>query len=336
MTVPLLDVKHVSKIFSSGFFNNRKMTAVDDVSLALPADTARLVALAGESGSGKTTLAQMILGFLPPTLGQITFDGQDVYARNRHDHGRTQVNYFQKVQAIFQNPFEAFNPFYRINHIFDLTIARFKLAKDRTSAVQQVIEALQAVHLNPDETLGRYPHQLSGGQLQRLMIARALLLKPKLMVADEPVSMIDVSLRALILDLLMGLKTMYGISIVYITHDLSTALQIADEILIMYQGSLVETGDATTVIQRPAHPYTQLLVRSIPLPDPTQKWSEPLDVEVESDKPAARGTAFSGCKFFNRCPSHMEVCQTERPPLIPIEGARQAACFLYKEFIAEK
>lgn len=328
MTVPLLNVQHVSKVFSSGFFNTRRMTAVDDVSLVIPAGTPRLVALAGESGSGKTTLAQMILGFLIPTMGQIIFDGQDV-------NDRTRIDYFQQVQAVFQNPYEAFNPFYRINHIFDLTIARFKLAGNHISAVQQVVDALEAVHLNPEETLGRYPHQLSGGQLQRLMLARALLLKPKLVIADEPVSMIDVSLRALILELLTGLKYKYGISIVYITHDLSTALQIADEILIMYRGSLVETGDATTVIQHPAHPYTQLLVRSIPLPDPNQKWGELLEMEIESSSLIAQQVTISGCKFFSRCPSRMVICQTECPPLLPIEKAQQAACFLYNKLYVD-
>ncbi len=327
MVNPLLGVQGVSKVFSSGFFNNRKLVAVDHVSLSLPGGEARTVALAGESGSGKTTLAQMILGFMAPSQGQVCLDGRPITAGRRQDAART--DHFRQVQAVFQNPFEAFNPFYPVDHIFVLTIGHFHLAKGRANTEKLVIEALQAVHLDPGETLGRYPHQLSGGQLQRLMIARALLMKPRLLVADEPVSMIDVSLRAMILDLLVSLKTEYGISIVYITHDLSTALQIADDILIMYQGSLVESGDVADVIHHPIHPYTRLLIRSIPLPDPEQKWNAPLDAKADSSLSAPTQAAFTGCKFLDRCPVRMEICQNERPILRRVEGSRQAACFLY-------
>jgi oligopeptide/dipeptide ABC transporter ATP-binding protein len=327
--LPLLQVEHVSKIFSAGFFNNRRQAAVDDVSLILPDGEACTIALAGESGSGKTTLAQMIQGFLPPTQGQIAFQGQDVYAQNKLWTNHTP--YFQLVQTIFQNPFETFNPFYPIDHVFDLTISHYRLAGSKAEAKRLVEEILQAVHLDPSEILGRYQHQLSGGQLQRLMIARALLLKPKLLIADEPVSMVDVSLRAMILDLMVGLKKEYGISIIYITHDLSTALQIADEILIMYQGSLVEAGDAQSVIQRPAHPYTQLLVQSIPLPDPGQKWSQPLKTEDIWNRGIALEESVKSCKFYPRCPKRMDICLHERPHLVAVQENQQAACFLYPE-----
>lgn len=325
--LPLLQVEHVSKIFSSGFFNNRRQAAVDDVSLVLPGEEARTIALAGESGSGKTTLAQMIQGFLLPTRGQVTFQGRDIFDRKRG--GTKQVPYFKHVQTVFQNPFETFNPFYPVDHIFDLTIAHYRLAESKAAARELIAQTLDSVHLDPSETLGRYQHQLSGGQLQRLMIARALLLKPKLLIADEPVSMVDVSLRAMILDLIVGLKKEYGISIIYITHDLSTALQIADEILIMYQGSLVEEGDAAGVIQKPAHPYTQLLVQSIPLPDPTQKWNQPLKVDEGWRLGGTIEDAANSCKFYARCPKRMDVCLRKRPDLVNVQANQRAACFLY-------
>jgi len=327
--LPLLQVEHVSKVFSAGFFNNRRQAAVDDVSLVLPDGVARTIALAGESGSGKTTLAQMIQGFLPPTEGHIAFQGQDVYAQNKLWANHTP--YFQLVQTVFQNPFETFNPFYPIDHIFDLTIAHYRLADGRAEARKLIEDILQAVHLDPDEILGRYQHQLSGGQLQRLMIARALLLKPKLLIADEPVSMVDVSLRAMILDLMLDLKKEHGISIIYITHDLSTALQIADEILIMYQGSLVEAGDGQAVIQEPAHPYTQLLVQSIPLPDPSQKWSQPLKAEDVWNQDMMLEDPVNSCKFYPRCPKRMDICRRERPHLVAVQDNQQADCFLYPD-----
>lgn len=327
----LIDVQDVTKEFSSGFLNNRKLIAVRDVSLKLPGDAASTVALAGESGSGKTTLAQMILGFLTPTRGHILIDGHNLFSQGEgRSHQSRSAGNFRYVQAVFQNPYEAFNPFYPVKHIFRITVAHYKLATDPRHAEKLIADTLHAVHLDPGEVLGRYPHQLSGGQLQRLMIARSLLLRPKLLVADEPVSMVDVSLRAMILDLLAGLKREYGISILYITHDLSTALQIADSIMIMYQGSMVEMGNAVDVIQNPTHPYTQLLVQSIPLPDPEQRWSEPLSVKVESALTHSTGTAIMGCPFWDRCPERMKICMNERPPLFPMEGNRQTACFLYQ------
>jgi oligopeptide/dipeptide ABC transporter ATP-binding protein len=326
MTPTLLEIHHVSKAFSSGFFNDRRQMAVDEVTFSLPEGAPLTVALAGESGSGKTTLAQMILGFLPPTSGRISFQGQDVY--RRRGQAADLLGYFHHVQAVFQNPYEAFNPFYSIDHIFSLTIAHFTLARGRKASRVVRDEVLRAVQLDPGEIGGRYPHQLSGGQLQRLMIARALLLKPKLLVADEPVSMVDVSLRVMLLDLLNDLKTRYGISLIYITHDLSTALQISDEILIMYRGSLVEAGEASMVIQNPAHPYTQLLVRSIPLPDPAHKWSKSLEVDDESEGWTPSDDPTSSCKFLSRCPHRMQICRSKRPELVTVREQQRAACFL--------
>lgn len=318
-----LDISHVSKEFTSGFFSHSKLVAVDDMSLAIDLDQPRTVSIAGESGSGKTTFAQMVLGFLAPSKGQILFQGEDVFKLNPSAF----LQYRSQVQAVFQNPFDAFNPFYKVDHVFDAPIRRYKLASNKNEIRKIMEEALHAVRLEPADTLGRYPHQLSGGQLQRIMIARALLLKPRLIIADEPVSMIDVSLRAIVLDVIVNLKKEFGISLLYITHDLSTALQISDDLLVMYKGSVVESGSAEEIIREPKHPYTQLLIKSIPLPDPMQRWSAPLDpqsrIELERETPA-------GCKFVNRCPFRMEICDRERPPLFDISAARQAACFLHR------
>jgi oligopeptide/dipeptide ABC transporter ATP-binding protein len=318
-----LEVNHVSKVFVSGFFNRRELVAVDDVLLKINLDEPRTVSIAGESGSGKTTLAQMVLGFLTPNKGQILFQGEDVFKLDSNEF----LKYRSQVQAVFQNPFDAFNPFYKVDHVFDAPIRRYKLASTKNELRKIMEDALHAVRLEPADTLGRYPHQLSGGQLQRIMIARALLLKPKLIIADEPVSMIDVSLRAIVLDVIVSLKKEFGISLLYITHDLSTALQISDDLLVMYKGSVVERGNAEEIIREPKHPYTQLLVKSIPLPDPQQRWSAPLDaqsrIELEREVP-------TGCKFVNRCPFRMDICDRERPLLFSISSNRQAACYLYK------
>ena len=191
-------------------------------------------------------------------------------------------------------------------------------------------ETLRAVGLRPDETLGRYPHQLSGGQRQRIMVARALLLHPKVILADEPVSMVDASLRATILESLMKLKRELGISLVYITHDLTTAYQISENIYVMYRGSVAEVGSVEKVIKDPQHPYTRLLVSSIPLPDPDIRWGGETDIEKKATAPGTSGEVH-GCKFSNRCPFVMAECREKAPPLYKTANDRAVACYLYKE-----
>ena len=264
----------------------------------------------------------MVLGFLPPSSGEILFHGKNIHGLDNKDF----LEFRKHFQAIFQNPYDVFNPFYRVDHVFDIAIKRFHLASSREEAQKIVVDALAAVRLAPEETIGRYPHQLSGGQLQRIMIARSLLLKPQVIIADEPVSMIDVSLRAIILDILVSLKKEFGISFLYITHDLSTALQISDEILIMYKGSIVESGEVATVIQNPKHPYTQLLVQSIPIPDPQQKWTGTLELTSKMDEDEKTN---SGCKFYDRCPAAFALCKTAQPALFNLDRDHKAACYLY-------
>ena len=251
-----------------------------------------------------------------------------------HDQRAEQfVEFRKRVQAIFQNPFDAFNPFYPVDHALLKPIEWLKLTGDRREADRMIAEALGEVRLDPAETLGRYPHQLSGGQLQRIMIARILLLKPKLIVADEPVSMIDVSLRAIILEFLVRLKEKFGISLLYITHDLSTALQISDRIMIMYRGNVVEQGEANSVIQNPRHPYTELLVNSIPMPDPENKW-RPMPSAAIKEELQTGGSR--GCIFLGRCPHKMDICRASQPPEYSLHPDHQAACYLYQSLGDEK
>ena len=184
------------------------------------------------------------------------------------------MTFRREVQAVFQDPFAVFNPFYTVDHLLSVPINRFKLAKSKREARDKMDEALTAVGLRPEEILGRFPHQLSGGQRQRINVARALLLRPRLLVADEPVSMVDASLRANILETLRNLQKNYGVSIIYITHDLTTAYHIAKSIIVLYRGEVMEAGDVDSVIKQPQHPYTQLLVDSIPWPDLDRRWGE--------------------------------------------------------------
>lgn len=256
----LLELKNVTKTYSRGLLSRVSTTALNNVSLKLETDQPTIMTVAGESGSGKTTLAMLLLGFINPTSGQILYKGKDIHSLR----GEEQMTFRREVQAVFQDPFAVFNPFYTVDHLLTVPIARFKLAKSKSDAMDKMVEALTAVGLRPGDVLGRFPHQLSGGQRQRINVARALVLRPKLLVADEPVSMVDASLRANILETLRGLQKNYGVSIIYITHDLTTAYHIANSIVVLYRGSVMEAGDVDKVIKTPQHPYTKLLIDSIP------------------------------------------------------------------------
>jgi ABC-type glutathione transport system ATPase component len=265
MTAPLLEVDTVSRFYSRGsLLSRRHFAAVDKVSFRLDAGRAEIFTVVGESGSGKTTLARMILGMVTPSAGAIRFKGQDVsHVRNR----RARLAFMKEVQPVFQNPFEAFNPMKRVDRYLFAT-ARRMAGLGETAAIADAADiALKSVGLSLAEVRGRFPHELSGGQLQRVAIARALISRPALLVADEPVSMIDASLRAAIVNLLRDLRDRLGVSIIYITHDLATAYYISDRLLIMRHGEAVETGEARAVLDRPQHPYSQLLKASVLPPD---------------------------------------------------------------------
>ncbi|UWU67273.1 ABC transporter ATP-binding protein [Bradyrhizobium sp. NC92] len=261
----LLEVCQVSKTFiRGGVLTGRRVAAVKDVSFRLAAGRPEIFAIIGESGSGKTTLSRMILNIDTPTSGKLRFDGVDLATiRTAADR----LAFMHKVQPIFQNPFESFNPLKRIDRYLFMTHRRFIAADGRLAPEMAVDEALHKVGLSLKEVSRRYPHELSGGQLQRVAIARALLANPKLIVADEPVSMIDASLRISIVNLFKTLRDDLGISIIYVTHDLATAYYVSDRIIIMQQGSVVESGDARAVLNAPQHPYSRQLREAALLPD---------------------------------------------------------------------
>jgi peptide/nickel transport system ATP-binding protein len=257
---PLLALRDVGRTFSSGIFSRRRVRAVIDVSFELAVDRPEVFAVIGESGSGKTTLARMILGAISPSAGAILFRGRDVASLRSN---RDRRDFMRAVQPIFQNPFEAFNPLKRVDRYLYASARRFAAASGRAEAERLADISLHQVGLTLAEVKGRFPHELSGGQLQRAAIARALISRPALIVADEPVSMIDASLRMTVTNLFRSLRDELGVSIVYITHDLATAYYVSDRIIIMRRGEVVERGDAAEVLRAPQHPYSILLKDSV-------------------------------------------------------------------------
>ena len=315
----LLELRNVSKTYSRGLINAKSSVALQDISLTLKEDEPTIMTVAGESGSGKTTLAMLLLGFIEPSTGQIIYRGQDITKLRGDDR----LAFRREVQAVFQDPFAVFNPFYTVDHLLTVPIKQFKLAKTKAEARDRMDAALTAVGLRPEDVLGRFPHQLSGGQRQRINVARALLLKPRLLIADEPVSMVDASLRASILETLRNLQRDQGVSIIYITHDLTTAYHIAKSIIVLYRGGVMEAGDVDQVIKSPQHPYTRLLVDSIPWPNLERRWGTDTIKARESNDLLA-----GGCPFRSRCPAAMEICKTP-PPLFRMNKSQAAACYLH-------
>lgn len=314
-----LEMRGVTKVFGSG---EKSTTAVSDFTHVIDDQAPTITAIAGESGSGKSTIARLILGFEEPTHGQVLYRGTPVQSLS----GDQRRQFRREVQAIFQDPFGVYNPFYKIDHLLEVPIQTFKLATSRQDGREQIHRALQTVGLNPADVLGRYPHQLSGGQRQRITIARALLLRPKLILADEPVSMVDASLRATILESLLTLYREFNISFIYITHDLTTAYQVAKQLIVLYRGTLVEAGPVTDVVRHPQHPYTQLLIQSIPSPDPDKPWGE--DAVAATDP--AEAAHSSGCPFASRCPFVMDICREAMPPRYKV-GNAAVTCYLYRD-----
>src|SRR5258707_13623144 len=341
----LLEARQVSKIFGGGLFDKRVTVALDDFSFAIESSPPRVTAIVGESGSGKTTLARLFLGLISPSAGEVLYNGTDLRKLQR-DERRT---FLRDVQMIFQDPYEVYNPFYKADHVLETPISEFKLPSGRQARRPLIHASLRAVGLRPDETLGRYPHQLSGGQRQRIMVARAVLLRPKLIIADEPVSMVDASLRATILDSLRQLNRDYGMSIVYITHDLTTAFQISDNIIVLYRGSVSEAGDVDLVVGQPRHPYTQLLINSVPEPDPTHPSGAveirthvgevsngathvelnapvgllPASASASAAANARRRHLISGCTIADRSPHVMAMWRDNVPPLYRLDPSRR-------------
>ncbi len=320
----LLELRDVSTIFGQGV---GATYASDHVSLRIDENPPRLISIVGESGSGKTTAARALLGLQHPTTGQALWRGKDIYKLGKRDRF-----YFRReVQAVFQDPYGIFNPYYPINRVFDVAIKKFKLASSKQQHDDLIDEALRAVNLRPPDVLGRFPHQLSGGERQRVMLARAYLLKPKVIVADEAISMLDVAVRAVIMNILMDFKEQRGISTIFITHDLSAAYYLGGDIMVMQRGRSVELGPSISVMDDPKHPYTKLLLESIPSPDPDKRWANAAIPASELDLVStARKLDRDRCLFAERCPFVMEECWQHRPQLIRIDK-QEAACVIYKD-----
>ncbi len=266
----LMEFDGVSKTFGGGLLGRGAVRALDTCSFRLADDHPQIISVVGQSGSGKTTLARMILGFETQSAGEIRYRGTATSAMRAGEKRA----YRREVQAIFQDPYGSFNPFYKVDRALSLPLENFDLAGDRPAERKRMEEACEAVGLDAGEILGRFPHELSGGQRQRLMVARALMIGPRLLVADEPVSMVDASLRMTILGNLQRLKDRFAISVIYITHDLATAYHVSDYVLVLHRGRIVEAGLPADVIENPAHPYTRSLVGAIPWPDPNRAWGD--------------------------------------------------------------
>jgi peptide/nickel transport system ATP-binding protein len=314
----LLEINDLSKQYSQGnLLAKITLTAVDHVSFYIK--PAEIFTLAGESGCGKTTTAKIVLGFEEATSGAVYHNGK---LTSRHEKAwRT-----EGVQAIFQDPFSTFNPLRTVDSYFHETVQNFRLASSKQEAIERIDQKLHLVGLSYQEFAGKYPSEFSGGQLQRISIARALVTDPKLIIADEPVSMVDASLRMSIVNLFKELRDELGVSILYITHDLATAYYVSDRIAIMFRGNIVEMGTVEEVLMNPKHPYSKLLRDSIPQADPQKRWTNTITLAELEHEEYLR----TGCKFAGRCPDVMDICRGVVPADIPVNDVL-VKCHLYSD-----
>ncbi len=314
-----LEVRALTKHFPADrSLRGRSMIhAADDVSFALRPGT--ITALVGESGSGKSTVARMIARLYDPTSGQVLYEGHDVSS----DRGRRALRrYRSDVQMIFQDPFGSLNPVKTVRHHLARPLQIHRVVP-RSQIDSRILELLDTVGLVPPERVAaKYPYELSGGQRQRVSIARALAVEPAVVVADEPISMLDVSIRIGILNLMTELKDAHGLAFLYVTHDLASARYIADDVLVMYAGQIVEHGSAEDVLQNPLHPYTRLLLSAVP--DPAR--GETRLLEVPKRHSAAAVDPIAGCRFVERCPLAVELCSRTSPELVELRAGRAARC----------
>ncbi len=315
----LLRTERLTRHFKiGGALSRRTLHAVDDVSISI--GERQIVALAGESGSGKSTIARLLAKVYKPTSGEIYFQGQPVSAiRSRQDR----LRYAGLVPMVFQDPFSSINPVFRISHgiLRGLKLHRPELSRPQRRA--EAIRVLDLVGLTPAaEVLQRFPHELSGGQRQRVGFAQALALRPKLIVADEPVSMLDVSIRIGLLNMMTELRDSQGVSILYITHDIASARYVADRLIVMYAGRIAEQGPVEDVLASPRHPYTQLLLSAVPDP------RAPLTITAETDRgePPRVIDPTPGCRFRWRCPLAIDECHQVTPELSRLAPEHDAAC----------
>ena len=320
---PLVEARRISVRFDggrSGFWGEKRLWvhAVEDVSLKVyPGETLGLV---GESGSGKSTTGRAILRRIPLAEGSIHFRGQDI----THAHGEELRLLSRNMQIVFQDPYASLNPRMRIQDIVSEPLTVHGMAKTAADTREQVAGLLQRVGLPPD-AMDRYPHAFSGGQRQRVGIARALALKPEFIVADEPVSALDVSIRAQVVNLLQDLQEEFGLAYLFIAHDLAVVRHISHRIAIMYAGRIVETADKESIYQNPLHPYTEALLSAVPIPDPRlQKARKRLAYQGEVPNPMAPPP---GCRFQTRCPLADEQCVSQEPPMKKHGESQWVACW---------
>ena len=318
MAEKLLELRHVSKIFRiGGLLMGKKLTAVDDVSLDIPAGKPVILSVVGESGCGKSTLCKMILRMHKPDMGDILLAGHSYASRKTYDPLQFRLD----VKPIFQNPYESFSARKTVDTYLFNTALRLGICKTRAEAEARIDETLHSVGLSLAVVRGKYPTQFSGGELQRVSIARALITRPKLIIADEPVAAIDASMKMNIVNLFKSLKDQYNVSFLYITHDLSTAYYVSDIMATLYRGCLIEYGPAKEIMDEPAHPYTELLMNAVPRVG--DKWNEEVSMPDLEDKEFA----ISYCKFAPRCPYATDICRQRRPDMVRLSGARQVLCF---------
>lgn len=323
LPAPLLEVKHLTKHFPVGnIWHTRQVHAVEDVSFRV--ERGQVISIVGESGSGKSTTVRLISRLMPATSGDIFFRGENIF---QTEPKQASLAYRRQVQMIFQDPFSSLNPVYNIEHHLARPLQIHKSFSSSQEMRQRIFELLSIVGLNPAEEFARrYPHQLSGGQRQRVAFARALAVNPELILADEPISMLDVSIRIGILNLMNQLKEEHGIGFVYITHDLASARYLGDQILVMYAGHMVEGGNTEDIIQNPQHPYTQLLLSAVPDPQTGLRTSSDLDtrgeVPVLIDPPP-------GCPFAARCTRVMSQCKQSMPDVSHLDSNHWLRCHLF-------